>query len=207
MAETSLSYEYERDDFYCYPNSKVLRNKLDIRDEKTLDSAEREITGLKAVEFVSNPFPEKLDFNYIKKLHKFLFNDVYDWAGETRTIDISKGNIFCQHELIEVNAEALMNELKAENYLLESKNIAERLAYYLGDLNSIHPFREGNGRVQRLFIAEIARRAGYNLGFSNITPIEMIIASDEAFCHNYEPLERIIQKSLIRPKSNPLKKL
>ena len=51
MGEAPLSYEYERDDFYCFPNSKVLRNKLGIRDEKTLDAAEREITGLKAVEF------------------------------------------------------------------------------------------------------------------------------------------------------------
>lgn len=196
MHETPLSYEYERDDFYCFPDSIVLRNKLNIRDEKTLDVAEREITGLKAVEFVNNPFPEKLDFNYIKKLHKFLFNDIYDWAGETRIIDISKGNIFCQHELIEVNAEALMNELDIENYLTDSDNVTERLAYYLGDLNSIHPFREGNGRVQRLFIAELARRAGYSLDFSNITPKEMIIASDEAFRHNYGPLEEIIRKSL-----------
>ncbi|MBQ8156753.1 Fic family protein [Candidatus Saccharibacteria bacterium] len=199
MGKIPLSYEYERDDFYCYPDSKTLRNKLGIKDEKTLDDAEREITGLKAVEFVSNPFPEKLDFNYIKKLHKFLFQDIYDWAGEIRTIDISKGNIFCQHELIEINAEVLLNELESEHYLVDtSDNMAERLAYYLGDLNSIHPFREGNGRVQRLFIAELARRAGYSLDFSNISPREMIIASDEAFRHNYEPLEEIIQKSLIR---------
>lgn len=196
MSDTTLSYEYERDDYYCYPGSKVLRNKLNIQDEKTLDTAEREITGLKAVEFISNPFPDELDFSYIKRLHQLLFNDIYDWAGEIRTIDISKGNIFCQHELIEVNAEALMKELKAENYLLDSDNIAERLAYYLGDLNSIHPFREGNGRVQRLFISELAHRAGYDLDFSNITPKEMIIASDEAFCHNYELLERIIRKSI-----------
>ena len=196
MSETPLSYEYERDDFYCFPDSKVLRNKLNIRDEETLNSAEREITGLKAVEFASNPFPEKLDFSYIKKLHKFLFGDIYDWAGETRIIDISKGNIFCQHELIEVNAEALMNELNAEGYLVNSDSITEKLAYFLGDLNSIHPFREGNGRVQRLFITELARRAGYSLDFSGITPMEMIIASDEAFRHNYEPLKEIIQKSL-----------
>lgn len=196
MRDIPLSYEYERDDYYCYPDSKVLRNKLNIQDEKTLDTAEREITGLKAVEFVSNPFPDELDFNYVKNLHRFLFSDIYDWAGETRTIDISKGNIFCQHELIGVNAEALMKELKAENYLLDSDNIAERLAYYLGDLNSIHPFREGNGRAQRLFISELARRAGYDLDFSNITPKEMIIASDEAFRHNYKPLEQLIHKSI-----------
>lgn len=196
MVKTPLSYEYERDDFYCYPDSAVLKNKLDIKDWETLDKAEREITGLKAVQFSDSPFPDELNFNYIKKLHKFLFQDIYNWAGETRKVDISKGNIFCQHELIEVNADFLMNELKAENYLLDTTDIVKRLAYYLGDLNSIHPFREGNGRIQRLFVAELARRAGYDLDFSGITPEEMIVASDEAFRHNYEPLEQIVAKSL-----------
>lgn len=196
MVKTPLSYEYERDDFYCYPDSAVLKNKLDIKDWETLEKAEREITGLKAVQFSDSPFPDELNFNYIKKLHKFLFQDIYNWAGETRKVDISKGNIFCQHELIEVNADFLMNELKAENYLLDTTDIVKRLAYYLGDLNSIHPFREGNGRTQRLFVAELARRAGYDLDFSGITPEEMIVASDEAFRHNYEPLEQIIAKSL-----------
>ena len=196
MVKTPLSYEYERDDFYCYPDSAVLKNKLDIKDWETLEKAEREITGLKAVQFSDSPFQDELDFNYIKKLHKFLFQDIYNWAGETRKVDISKGNIFCQHELIEVNADFLMNELKAENYLLDTTDIVKRLAYYLGDLNSIHPFREGNGRIQRLFVAELARRAGYDLDFSGITPEEMIVASDEAFRHNYEPLEQIVAKSL-----------
>lgn len=197
MVKTPLSYEYERDDFYCYPDNSVLKNKLDIKDWETLDKAEREITGLKAVQFSNSPFPDELDFNYIKKLHKFLFQNIYDWAGETRKVDISKGNIFCQHELIEVNADFLMKELRDENYLLNTTDVAKRLAYYLGDLNSIHPFREGNGRVQRLFITELARRAGYNLDFSDITPKEMIVASDEAFRHNYELLEQIIRKSLV----------
>lgn len=196
MGKVPLSYEYERDDFYCYPDSSVLKNKLNIKDWGTLDKAEREITGLKAVQFSDSPFPEELDFNYIKKLHKFLFQDIYDWAGEVRQVDISKGNVFCQHELIELNAEVLMNELKAENYLIDSDDIAKRLAYYLGDLNSVHPFREGNGRVQRLFITELARRAGYDLDFSGITPEEMVIASDKAFHHDYEPLEQIIRESL-----------
>jgi len=199
MNNNPLSYEYERDDFYCYPSSSILKNKLNIRDEATLNNAEREISGLRALQFVNNPFPEELDFSYIKKLHKFLFSDVYEWAGETRLVDIRKGNIFCQHELIEINADALMSELKSEHYLLESgDDISARLAYYLGDLNSIHPFREGNGRVQRLFIAELARRAGYALDFSNITAKEMIIASDRAFNHDYDLLEQIINRSLIK---------
>ena len=72
------------------------------------------------------------------------------------------------------------------------------MAYYLGDLNAIHPFREGNGRVQRIFVRELASRAGYLINFDGITPREMIKASDAAFHHNYELMESIIKKSIRR---------
>lgn len=200
MTPAPLSYEYERDDYYCYPDSSVLRNKLNIRDEKALNEAEREITSLKSLELINKPLAGELNFDYIKHIHQHLFSDIYEWSGELRKTDISKGNIFCQHELIEVNAEALLNELKAENYLagLDQDAIVKRLAYYLGDLNTIHPFREGNGRVQRLFIREVASRAGYLLTFDNIAPEEMIEASDKAFHHDYEMIEGLIARTIRR---------
>ena len=198
MLSAPLSYEYERDDYYCYSNSSVLKNKLNIEDEKALNEAEREITAIKILELIDKPLKGELDFDYIKKLHKHLFSDIYDWAGELRRTDISKGNIFCQHELIEVNAEVLFNELKTENYLerLDKNTIIKRLAYYLGDLNTIHPFREGNGRVQRLFIRELASRVGYLINFDSITTEEMIQASDKTFHHDYEMMEELIAKAI-----------
>ena len=195
-----LSYEYERDDYYCLENSLVLKNKLNILDEGELNEAERKITSLKAAKFLNNPLAGELNFDYIKKIHKYLFDEIYDWAGEIRKTDISKGNIFCQHELIEINAEALMNELKVENYLIgqDKDMIAKRLAYYLGDLNTIHPFREGNGRVQRLFIGELALRVGYFVDFDGVLPEEMIEASDKAFRHDYEMMEEIIMRIITK---------
>lgn len=196
MPSIPLSYEYERDDYYCYPDSSALKNKLNIEDEEALNEAEREITALKTLELIDRPLNGELDFDYIKRLHKHLFSDIYDWAGELRKTDISKGNIFCQHELIEVNAEVLFNELKAENYLegLDKDAIVKRLAYYLGDLNTIHPFREGNGRVQRLFIRELASRAGYLINFDGITTEEMVQASDKTFRHDYEMMEELLAR-------------
>ena len=196
MSSIPLSYEYERDDYYCYPNSSVLKNKLNIEDEKALSEAEREITAIKTLELIDRPLKGELNFNYIKRLHKHLFSDIYVWAGEIRRIDISKGNIFCQYELIEVNSEVLFNELKAENYLegLDKDTIIKRLAYYLGDLNTIHPFREGNGRVQRLFIRELASRIGYLVNFDGITTEEMIQASDKTFYHDYEMMEDLLAR-------------
>lgn len=196
MSSIPLSYEYERDDYYCYPNSSVLKNKLNIEDEKALSEAEREITAIKTLELIDRPLKGELNFNYIKRLHRHLFSDIYVWAGELRRIDISKGNIFCQYELIEVNSEILFNELKTENYLegLDKDTITKRLAYYLGDLNTIHPFREGNGRVQRLFIRELASRIGYLVNFDGITTKEMIQASDKTFYHDYEMMEKLIAR-------------
>lgn len=198
MSSIPLSYEYERDDYYCYPNSSVLKNKLNIEDEKALSEAEREITAIKTLELIDRPLKGELNFNYIKRLHRHLFSDIYVWAGELRRIDISKGNIFCQYELIEVNSEILFNELKAENYLegLDKDTITKRLAYYLGDFNTIHPFREGNGRVQRLFIRELASRMGYLVNFDGITTEEMIQASDKTFYHDYEMMEELIARAI-----------
>ena len=149
MTSVPLSYEYERDDYYCYPDNPVLKNELGIKDEKELDAAEREITSLKIAKLNDESLEGELNFDYVKRIHRYIFDGIYKWAGEVRRTDISKGNIFCQHELIEVNAEVLFNELKSENYLegLDKETMIKRLAYYLGDLNTIHPFREGNGRV------------------------------------------------------------
>ena len=75
---TPLSYEYERDDYYCYPNSSVLKNKLGIKDDKVLVEAERKLTTLKLAELEHNPMPDELNFEYLRKIHRFLFSDIYE---------------------------------------------------------------------------------------------------------------------------------
>ncbi len=97
-----LSYEYERDDYYCYYNSPVLKNKFGIKDERTLEVAERKLTTLRLAELEKSPLRGELDFEYLREIHRRLFGEIYEWAGENRKIDISRGNIFCMHELIDV---------------------------------------------------------------------------------------------------------
>ena len=67
-----------------------------------------------------------------------------------------------------------------------------RLSYYLSEINALHPFREGNGRTQRLFIEILAERAGYEVDFSNVTAEEMIQASADSFLMKYEKMDRIM---------------
>lgn len=202
MNEDDLLYDYGEDNMYCYPGTNVLKNKADIKDAKELDEYERGVTFLMDAKFSEHPLKGDIDFDYVKRLHKFLFDKIYDWAGEIRKVDISKGNVFCLHELIEVNADMLFKELKNENYLrnLEEDDLADRIAYYLGDFNAIHPFREGNGRVQRLLFRELASRDGYILDFDGVSRTEMTIASNAAFHHDYEPMRKIIVKSLNKKK-------
>ena len=194
-----VSYEYERDDYYCYPGSTVLKNKLGIDDDKKLVEAEREITTYKLIELEHNPIPGELNFEYLRKIHRYLFGDIYEWAGENRTIDISRGDIFCMHELIDVCMNQVMDELKAEGFLnsLDKPAAIKRLAYYIGEMNTIHPFREGNGRTQRAFIRELAARNGIRLVFDKITPKEMIEASKKTFHHDFEMMEQLLKRAVV----------
>lgn len=190
----NYSYDYEWDVEYCYPDSNVLINKLNITNNDDLSVAEREITSIKLAYAKQNRIKGNFDLKHMQKIHKFLFEDIYSWAGKLRYVNISKGNQFCLAQNLERYAEDVFLKLKAENYLVNSENVPERLAYYLSEINVLHPFREGNGRTQRLFIEYLALNAGYRVDFSDVTPEEMIIASAESFACNYEKINSMFER-------------
>lgn len=191
----SYSYDYEYDRTYCYPSSDVLRNKLNIQDSAALLEAERSITALRLLELKQAPPRGKLDFDYYKKLHFYIFQDIYAWAGQIRTVDISKGTRFCLSQYINDQARTLFRDLEKEHFLEDAKeSIPERLSFYLSELNAIHPFREGNGRVQRLFIEILADRAGYEVDFSDVSSDEMIAASYQSFNQRYDDMNKLMRR-------------
>jgi cell filamentation protein len=195
-------YEYEQDSYYCYPNSFVLKNKLNIRDMEVLKSAEREITSLRTTQAMLNRIDGNFDFEHLKKIHYFLFGDIYEWAGRIRTVNISKGNQFCLCEYIQDQMDEIFKKLCQENFLKdynEKIEIAGKLAYYLGEINSIHPFREGNGRAQRMFIEHLAASLGYQLDFMKISREEMLEASARSFVMDYEMMEELMLRALSAP--------
>lgn len=174
-------YEVENDTIYCYAGTDVLINKLDIKDAAELANFEAEITSQRAQE----PIPEgDLDYAHYCALHKHLFQDVYDWAGEPRKIRIGKGgNWFCFPEHIGAEMTKLFSSLKKQNNFagLTKAEFAKRLAHFLAELNAIHPFREGNGRTQLSFLGLIAEQAGHPLDFERIEPDKILIAIVESF--------------------------
>ena len=190
-------YECEQDNSYCYQDSCILKNKLGIKNEEQLEEAERNITALRILQLKTGELRGEPNFKYLCKIHKHIFGDIYSWAGKIRTVDISKGNMFCNSQFILENAEDIFNRLKKENYLQDYKDVekmSERLAYYLSEINALHPFREGNGRTQREFIIVLARRAGYKVDFSKVSQEEMIQASEEAFYCDYRHMNEIFAR-------------
>jgi len=196
-------YEYERDSYYCYPNCFTLKNKLNIKDEDLLEEAERQITAVKILDIKMHPVKGDLNFAHLVNIHKYIFEDIYKWAGEIRSVNISKGSQFCNYLFINNMAEEIFLKLKKENYLIgmPKEEVILRLSYYLGELNAMHPFREGNGRAQRVFIEYLAQIAGYYVDFSKVSSKEMIEASADSFVCNYNKMNNMFRK-IIESNSN-----
>ena len=170
----------QRNSNYCYPNSNTLINKLDIKDDKLLQKYEAKITAAKLLALRQKGIIGNFDVEHLNAIHTYLFEDIYSFAGKYRNENIAKGVFrFAEWEYIEPELQRLFKELKNENYLadLSKEELAERLAYYLSELNVLHPYREGNGRTTREFIRELALKNGYNLNLSKVTPQDFLKAS------------------------------
>lgn len=189
------SYDYEWDKEYCYPGSNVLRNKLNIRSAQALAVAEREITSVRLAVAKAQPIRGQFDLKHLQKLHRAVFGDIYTWAGKLRHVNIAKGNQFCLAMNLDTYADHLFRKLAQERYLIGStESVPHRLAWYLSEINVLHPFREGNGRVQRLFIEYLALVAGYRVDFSKVTQQEMIVASADSFACVYDSIYKMFDE-------------
>lgn len=101
----------------CYPGTTILINKFDIRDEEKLNEVESIISSTRYAEWENAPKSNNFDFEHYKMIHHFLFSDLYDWAGEVRSVNISKkGTLFTPADDIETQAEQIFNRLKKCNY-------------------------------------------------------------------------------------------
>ena len=186
---------YDADDVYCIPGTAVLKNKAGITDQDQLDEYEGDFTAIRLLELTQYPVEGSFDLAHLCKIHQYLFQDVYDWAGEVRTVDIIRGESrFCNVRHIQSYSNTVFSALAAEKYLvnLEPKVFAHRLAHYLSEINAIHPFREGNGRVQRLFISQLAEHANYSLDYSALGQAEVYPVMQESFLGNEQPLSELI---------------
>ncbi|MEW7312623.1 putative adenosine monophosphate-protein transferase Fic [Buttiauxella gaviniae] len=130
-------------------------------------------------------------------IHQQLFQDVFDWAGELRDVDISKGETrFCHFEYIENEGNDLMQEMENEHYLtgLARTEFVHRLAHYYCEINVLHPFFVGSGRAQRVFFEQLAIHAGYVLDWSGVDPDQWRTANQAGALGDLGPLTEIFTK-------------
>jgi cell filamentation protein len=168
-------------DPYCWPETNCLRNRFGIHEPDRLAGVEARIVSVRDAQAAREPIPGEYNLDHLCAFHRYLFRDVYDWAGETRTVDIAKpGARFCRWLFVDEEVGAVLRSLPHDNFLLGLKRDAfvDRLAHYYGELNARHPFREGNGRTQRAFLRQLAASAGWRLDWSETNAEENIRA-----CH------------------------
>lgn len=168
---------------YCYKGTNVLKNKLGIRDAAKLKKAEEEITLIKQMDLMQEPIHGHFTKNHLFSVHRYLFEDVYSFAGHVRREQISKADtMFYPPHLIDRELNKVFAKLKSSRIsdISEEKDFFALSAYVMAELNIIHPFREGNGRAIREFIRELALCRNYTLNWGNIPKEDLLKASIES---------------------------
>ena len=199
-------------DPYCYPGTDVLRNKLNITDEVELRATEARVAAVALFALEDEPLRGPMDETRLKTTHRAIFDELYDWAGSYRENvgTMTKGRAvgyqvtYGGSEFVPDEMKRIFCELAAEDYLhgLDEDKFSERLSYFYGELDSTHPFREGNSRTLRKFPADLALSAGYELdwestGQSTETRNALYTARDFAFTQKqYGRLTQIIRDNL-----------
>lgn len=175
----------------------MLCNHLGLHDDNLLSQAERDLSSIAAneIDFALPPY----DLGYLQGIHRRLFQDLYAWAGEIRTVDISKGDThFCTLRRIEPEAHKLFLRLAQADWLvgLSRAELVIATAEHFGDLNMLHPFREGNGRAQRILFEHLILNAGYTVSWWAVQEHEWIKANIHAVVCEYQPMAAVFERCI-----------
>ena len=179
LKQSNVSEALNTQSKYCYPNSDVLINSQGIKDQNTLDAVERRVSALMLLDLQNKKIPKALELfkmEYLLKIHADVFGYLYPFAGKIRTENITKGHTpFCRPEYIANYLKMTIDKMKDDVQKIKTKEeIVHFLAYYYSELNIIHPFREGNGRVLREYLRQVVaflslnNSLDYELDFSSV---------------------------------------
>lgn len=187
---------------YFVDGDDVLDNKLNITDPDKLKAAEQEIVTNKTADTLSES-PTVFDTDYLLHVHKVLFDDIYDFAGKIRTVDIAKPDAkapFAYVRFLNKECMRVFDDLKSKQYLtgLSKQDFVKEIASLAAELNALHPFREGNGRAIRLFLIMLADHAGYLLDYSQVSADELIRADKIAFEGDMKLLLEVYSKAVVK---------
>ena len=194
----------------------TLYNKVGARSAEELKERENTFVNLRIAELKESPVQGKLDFAHLKEIHHRLFQDVYDWAGKARQdSDAAKQDYqggrfyaFTPSAQIEAEGKRVFEMLAAHDHLqgLTRKEFAPELARLHGELNHLHTFPKGNGRTQRLFLEQVAQKAGHRVDLSIGTEHRIIEASIAQTKGQHGMLERFMAEAVDPERVRALRK-
>lgn len=199
-------------DPYCYPGTKILRNKFDIRDEEELRMTEARVAAIALFVLEEQRWTGPANEDRLRAIHQGIFGEVYEWAGTYRRNvgTMTKGRdagytvTYGDSQFVPAEMHRIFQELEQEHFLqgLDPDRFAARLVYFYSEIDSTHPFREGNSRTLRKFSADLAIAAGYELdwepsGLTQESRSALFTARDRASqLRDYEKLIAIVRSSL-----------
>lgn len=180
-------------DPYLDKTSGILKNKLSKLTHEDLTSAEAQLTTTKITTIINETLPLQQPISAILflNIHKSIFGDIYDWAGCLRTVELQKGaTSFARSAHLAASLGDIFRQLEADNFLIgySHDDFARKLASYYADFIVLHPFREGNGRAVRTFLAILAANAGWHIAWDKMDPQTNINASIAAYNGEETPL-------------------
>ncbi|HBC96860.1 MAG TPA: hypothetical protein DC034_08720 [Clostridium sp.] len=159
-------------DPYVYPHTEILINKFNIKDQDLLNSLEADFTSSRLKDLILYGIPGDFNLEHLLKFHYTIFQDVYNWAGQIRTINMEKpepvlGGISIEYSAIENIESVLISILSKMKHIqwnkLDVKQKAVVFSRYMADLWKVHPFREGNTRTIVTFCCYYAEKEGFPL--------------------------------------------
>lgn len=175
-------YDISENDPYLISGSECLINLLGISNTSDLNEAEAGVSALVMASLEIHPVSPSFDVVHLKSIHLSLFSDIYPFAGELRLVEIAKGgHLFLPYGLIYEKSVSIFDRLKSENYLkgLSAETFALKAGWYFNQINTIHAFREGNGRTQRIFFDQLAAENDFAFNWSAISQQAMGLACRE----------------------------
>jgi len=194
-------------DPYVYPGTSVLKNRFGITDPRKLEIVEYSVTWPRRQELEKQPVTGNFDLPHLQEIHRRLFQDLFSWAGDLRTVVITKGastffassnwNVAAEHTFGYLHQSPLLKPGASE---ISDREFVEHISELLSRINYLHPFRDGNGRAQRAFLDQVATLGNRTLSWRNVGRMENVRASIESMATgNGKPFEPLIAAVLAPP--------
>jgi len=197
----NIEYKASSDDYFFYPGTRCLGNYFSIKNRDLLRFIVIYISSMRTAEFLLHPIDGPYTLEHLQQIHEHLFGDIYPSAGMIRTKASAKRTEFCMPAYIEAAAKEIFDKLAKDHFLrkLDREQFIGDLAYYMGELEALHPFKTGNAPSSRLFFIVLVEKAKYYVEWAEADPDGFLEADICAIDGDYQPLIDVLEE-VIYPK-------